>query len=319
MSTYNIQYGKKDFFYNSMDINGGGVIDTFPFSLDNVITWATTKEPSNTANFNKAVNIFDKSLANVILNQTYDFKNSFLKGNLLFNNTFSTALINTSTSGGGSGGGGVSGGTSRKYGNVKGVRNPDGGTSTIIGDPGYQRCNFREVCTIKHLHYSCTTQKSNDDCNCLCTGPPVYDDKPHSHCSTFTNDIVNAEQAVVAAYKQKSGLGNWASTYGGTGTGTGKGPITLTTTGAANVPYSNYDDLSSNDILVRTLIYDYYAEVYKNKTYMEKLSTQMDLYDTKQKATMDSSVDYKTKYLNVFNIITGILVVSGYIYVNAKK
>jgi hypothetical protein len=313
MSTYNIQYGKKDFFYNSMDINGGGVIDTFPFDVSYVTIWANTVTGKALANFSGAVNIFDLSLANIILNPTYDFKNSFLKGNLLFNNTFSSASIKTSSPGGGNGGAHIG---NIIYGNVKGVRNPDGGTSTVIGNPGYQRCNFREVCTIKHLHYSCTTQKNNDDCNCLCTGPPVYDDTPHSHCSTFTNDIPNAEQAVVAAYKKKSGLGSWASTY----SGTGRGAVTLdSTNGDVNVPYSNYDDLSSNDILVRTLIYDYYAEVYKNKTYMEKLSTQMDLYDTKQKATMDSSVDYKTKYLNVFNIITGILVVSGYIYVNAKK
>jgi hypothetical protein len=323
MATYNITYGKQDFFYNSMDQNGLGVIDTFPFDVDSVITWARNVTENQEDFAYTPIDIFDVSLASVIMNSTYDFGNSFLKGNMVFNNTFNPSTVDTTSRGGSTGGLYTPDSSNPKptmgglpY--VSGVVNPDGGTSNVIGIAKNQRCNFRPVCTIKHLHYSCTTQNvtnnGRSDCNCLCTGPPVLDDSPHSHCTTFTNDIEDPKAAVYSAYTQKSGLAAWASS-----TTTSTNSSTTYSDPNFIVPYANYTDLSNNDGLLRQLICNYYEEVYQNKQYMQTLSAQIDTYATNNKATIDSTVNYKTNYLNLFNIVSGIFIVSGYIYVMAKE
>ena len=319
MTTFNISYRTTDFFYNSIDINGRGVIDTFPFNLSNVIVWASEVTRKDISNFSNATNIFDLSLSNVIIDPKNDFVNTFLPGNIVFNNNFLSSQISIESQ--------VKPKKKlsteakiefdknglKKQTNVK---NPDGGTSTIYGDAEFQRCNVREVCTIKHLHFSCSTQSVDGDCNCVCTGPAVYDNTPHSHCTTFTNDIKDPEQAIVQAYKQKSGLANWATTYVRNEYKSGSVKIEGNN---AFIPYSNIYDLSNNSYLIRQLIYDYYVEVNKNKKYMEKLSNQINIYSKNKIAAMDSSVIYKTNYVNVFNIISGIFIVSGYIYINAIK
>jgi hypothetical protein len=86
--TFTIEYKNGDFFYNTIDSRkNGNLLATFPFEKEKVLAWANavaTPEPP-IANID---HIFDPKITQIILNSEYDFQNTFLPGNIRFNDNF---------------------------------------------------------------------------------------------------------------------------------------------------------------------------------------------------------------------------------------
>jgi len=192
--TYTIEYKNGDFFYNTVDTEQNTpLLATFPFTKETVMKWANDiakPEPAITS----IDSIFDPKISAIILNPDYDFQNTFLPGNIVFNNNFNQLtfdLMNPPKT--------LSKKSAPITGNImlipgKGAPtildiNPgasskinwqqdnmnswqsafdinsklsqnipftdiDGGKSSIIMTTNNPRCKFRKTCTMKHWHYS---------------------------------------------------------------------------------------------------------------------------------------------------------------------
>ena len=399
-TSFMIQYKPNDFFYNIADpIRNAELLETFPFKKEKVIEWV-----NKVANLEKplvdVIDIFDPQISVVILNPDYDFKNSFLPGNMVFNDNFDELTMNlTGMSGsagsdgssGSSGSSGISNNLSNQSTVITGniVLNPiskndkpttleinsdgtsninwqqdktnswqssfnintglskqipfidvDGGESEIIMTSGNPRCKFRAVCTMNHWHYSgeCTTKIIEENgttrCECNCTGVPVFNGNPHSHCDPYVIDpngnastplgpataptglgLVAAIQGLKMNLKAnfpqskflKGGRGGTGGGSGGEGTEGGEG-------GDIVLPYKDEGGLNQNSKTIRQLVFDYYSAVNENITLQKTIQSKGAKDITSKQALMDATVQYKTEYLNVFNIIAGIAGVAGYIY-----
>jgi hypothetical protein len=183
------------------------------------------------------------------------------------------------------------------------------------------RCKFTKACTINHEHYDkCQTQIFKDKtgesyCRCVCTGRITKNGDLHQHCSPYniTNDgdkelnnkitlaslINNIKLNLNADFKNEIDLGRGNPTPA--------------------IPYKNADDLKANDQSLREKLYDYYFELDRNIKLREKTISNNSINNTTQQALQDANVKYKKEYLHLFNIFSGILFVSGYIYVLTKK
>jgi hypothetical protein len=235
----------------------------------------------------------------------------------------------------------------------------DGGTSYIFGTIGEQQCNYRPTCTKNHLHYpgknACTIkttiQGGKTNFQCDCTGTPVINNEPHSHCSDFTIDkssfVFNKNayqseeqqafyQAYNADYKRFANEYSDDSKYtpgfspsspqvpssGGISGGV-SGGISAGGSVPGSVPDSvkGYSKAGSSaadkNREFRELIYDYYIELGKNRGFQTKLVSMKS--SANELVSADSLVKYQHNYLNLFNLITGIIIVSGCILILQKK
>lgn len=308
-TTYPINYDNSTFFSSSENIAA-----TFPFNLSDVVTWAKTapNKPLSIEDANKVVDIFDSKLSAVITNPGN--KTSFLNflGEKMYLNSYfedisvssdnvssSTNYINTSVN--------ING---RSYNGTAISRN--GSTSYLLGNPGRQRVLYRPVCTKNHLHFSdCTVQqivKSGTDesyYQCTCTGTPEFNNKPHSHCSQFTNNETDAQSAIDRYY------------FGIGGSGSQRKESSTKTSGSNtsyNVKYANSEMLKQTDTEIKTAIYLYYVAVNENFIYKAALEKNKKLSNTTNQLLSDSTVKYKNQYLNMFNLLSGIIIAGGYIY-----
>lgn len=222
----------------------------------------------------------------------------------------------------------------------------DGGQSTIIKTSDNPRCKYRKTCTMNHWHYSgpCKTQivksaNGSTTCKCVCSGVPVFSNTAHSHCDSYTINangtadtpvgqqapppglgLVSAIQGMKlklnAQFPQSDFLSDGSGENDGTGLSDGTGTAS-TTSGAsqnASMPYKNSNTLIQNDKTIRQLIADYYFQVSENIRLQKTIKSRGIKDVTSQQALMDATVQYKTEYLKVFNIIAGIVGAGGYIY-----
>jgi hypothetical protein len=373
--TFNIKYRQGDFFYNTADkTKNADLLRTFPFSKEAVIKWAN-KVKKLAHPIVSITDIFDPQISGIILNPANDFENSFLKGNLIFNDSFNqitfnlsnpppsttqlsestdingtvTLVSNNSASGDvhldinpGSSINWTQDATNSWQPNVdietkllsKDIpftpitfTDTDGGTSKITMTTENPRCKYRETCTLNHWHYSgsCQTQIVTNNktgstyCKCICSGVPVFDDSPHSHCDTYTVNSDGTGTTAVGTRSAPDGLGLIQTIQGIKGVkmnlsanfpkgkfGSSNEKITL--------GYKDVDALKKTDQQIRHMIFQYYQEVYKNIELQKKVNTSQTKDTTMSQSMMDATVQYKTEYLNVFNIVVGIFCVTGYIY-----
>ena len=216
----------------------------------------------------------------------------------------------------------------------------DGGISSIIVTSNNPRCKYREKCTMNHWHYSgeCKTQIKTDaegktTCKCMCTGIPVFNADPHSHCDDYTINEDGTATTAVGTSIAPVGLGlistiqniklNLKAQFpnaefgigGGSGGSSGGSSGTFGTSGGnVALPYKNAEDLKKGDEQIRQLVFDYYYYVNENRE-LQKTVQQTGIKDsTMRQNLIDATVQYKNEYLNVFNIVAGIFGVAGYIY-----
>lgn len=187
------------------------------------------------------------------------------------------------------------------------INDIDGGVSNLYGMPGMQQCNFREKCTLDHLHYTnCAqqTDKTTGKCSCICTGTPVLNDTPHSHCSEFKGSDDSTSDSL-AAYN------SILSTLFSSG-------ITTTTTTSLPNEYKLLDKENKLNKLVYMLLI-YYLLLKINNDYRKNLSDLNSVNATNDISLKDAKIKYKNKYLNLFNILSGIIILGVCIYYQYKK
>ena len=329
--TYPINYDQNGFF--SSDPN---IVATFPFQLSAAIEWAqqAPQRPLDRTGSANIVDIFDSDLSDVITNDgnKTDFIDKFLIGNIYLNNTFgsvgvsTTAVVNRSINSESS----INiNGTS--YNGTK-ITSDNGSVSYLLGVASTDtaksktRVLYQPVCTINHLHFpkGCSVQQvisaSTDESyyKCICSGMPVFDNSPHSHCREINNSISDPMEAINASYATQGGINSKNSLTGGGSYGSdyteshGDGQ-------KFNVDYTNSSNLKDTDRLIRQAIYEYYCAVIKNLKYKNALEKNQTISDTANQSLMDSNIKYKNQYLTAFNLLSGIIIAGGYIYVLSKS
>jgi hypothetical protein len=202
---------------------------------------------------------------------------------------------------------------------------PNGSTSYISTNTANPRCKFQKSCTEKHWHYkSCTTQTiQNSDgttyCRCVCNGPKTLDNNEHQHCSPF--NIGTNSSNPDGSIDQTAFQASIASLIKKVSIAFKKNPdayIAPSGDGKMSFPYKPYNFIN-DDKAIRTLIYNYYYELNRNIELRNVIISNDSLDKTAAQALLDANVQYKKEYLHLFNIFSGILFVSGYIYVMYKS
>lgn len=306
-TTYPINYDNSTFFSSSQNIAA-----TFPFTLSDVIAWAKTA-PKPLSDGDAPIDLFDSKLSAVITNPGNETSFlSFLDNKMYLNSYFGTTAISSSNI--------VSYSIiNNTMVNIKGtsfngstITSTDGSTSYLLGNPGRQRVLYRDVCTKHHLHFSnCAVEKivPQSDPNeyyyqCRCTGTPEFNNNPHSHCSQFTNNETDVQASIDRFY------------YGLGGNRSQRGASSQTAPGANTyiVRYANSDMLNQTHTEIRKIIYLYYVAVNENFIYKAALEKNKNLSNTTNQLLSDSTVKYKNHYLNMFNLLSGIIIAGGYIY-----
>jgi hypothetical protein len=368
--TINIKYRQGDFFYNTVDQSqNADLLRTFPFTNQAVINWANKVGKNTEQPIVSITDIFDPQISGIILDPANDFENSFLKGNLVFNDNFNQITFNLTNPPP------INIPESASInGNLKIISNDpraqnitldvssgsvinwtqdstnswqpnfdiktnlsqdipfidtDGGTSHITVTTDNPRCKYRKTCTMNHWHYSgsCQTQiiknkkTGSTYCKCVCTGVPVFDNSPHSHCDTYKVNTDGTGTTAVGTTKQPNGLGLIQTIQGIKMNLTAKFPEPQYGSAGGNISvgYKNVDTLEQTDKQIRHMVFDYYKKVNENIQLQKKVNKTQNVDITMSQSRLDATVQYKTEYLNLFNIVFGIFCVSGYIFVMAKK
>ena len=218
------------------------------------------------------------------------------------------------------------------------VNNPAGKILLIASDIN-PRCKFQPTCTINHEHYAkCKTQLFSDKngktyCKCVCSGPISTDGKEHQHCSPY-----NVKNPGDPGYDEKID-GGYNDFMGFTGDGNNLTYSSFNNSvsnlkvelngmfpaikGDAASMIASYGDADNTNIEIdkniRATVYDYYLEVYENKRLQKILLSNSSFDSTAMQSMKDANMAYKVKYLELFNIVSGIIMASGYIYIFAKK
>lgn len=189
------------------------------------------------------------------------------------------------------------------------IYNQENGITTVTyGGSTYEygthggTCALHKNCTGTHLHYNnCALQtiKNADGdsmCKCVCDGGiKMGGGGTHTHCGTLSTITENSTDKLVF------------TTGGGTGeiiTNTYTDPNTDPTTDTVRIAGQTIDELY--------IIYaKYYYELYRNKFLNSNMNST---FDTSKKAVNDATTKYKREYVLLYDYITGIFFVSGFIY-----
>jgi hypothetical protein len=211
--------------------------------------------------------------------------------------------------------------------------NPDGSGSyqqvTVSANTRDTRCKFVNNCKVVHHHYpSCKTVTKIDAngqsyCECVCSGDMEYNGNPHTHCVP-----INIEDT------SNNGLDKtWVDKYIAHTTLTGllkditmnlkanflNNSVATTIDGNLFANYNDTNQLNSKDLLIRKTLYDYYAEIIKNRDLQANLMDNKTFNNTAKLISHDATQSYKKQYLELFNVTTGIFLASAYIYISMKS
>lgn len=211
--------------------------------------------------------------------------------------------------------------------NVESLRNP-GGTYqqvTVSANTRNPRCKFVNNCRVNHAHFSsCRTETDMNTgvCKCVCTGPMVHNGDPHTHCVP-----INIEDTAT------NGLDDsWVKKYMADTTLTSvltdikmnlKANFLNTSATAINgnlvANYKDPNQLTNTDLAIRETLYDYYAEIIKNRELQTNLMDNKTFNNTAKLISHDATQNYRKQYLELFNVTTGIFLASAYIYISMKS
>lgn len=378
-TTFGLQYKTGDFFY-TIGGDNKSLLGTFPFgnttdSTNKLIDWANHAANPANPQIQSIVNIFDSQISPVILDPANHFSDTFLPGNMIFNDDFNKLTIDIQGNIDGEGGEDtdtiiptsqpISGelmmndNDKAKYDIIDGnigwsqdeqknwqpdftlgadisqkysFLDSDGVESEITHTTTGKDCKTRKLCTLNHWHYSGTCQANKQttntgetSCKCTCTGVPVFNADAHSHCDPY---ILNSDKTVTTPFGIETLPPNidFNSTMN-------KIKLTLNApfptvppltpgpdgTTSFDYKYNDVDTLNTNDTKIRKAILNYYYEVNLNKEQQVAIQKRGSKELTSKSALRDANVQYKTEYLNVFNIVVGIFSAGGYIYLMSQS
>jgi phage FluMu protein Com len=208
----------------------------------------------------------------------------------------------------------------------------DGSTQqvTVSANTRNPRCKFVNNCREKHEHStSCRTVTKTDAsgqsfCQCVCDVKIVNDDTPHTHCVPINNIEDTATNGLDITWVNKyiahttltsllnditmnlkaNFLNNSAAT---------------TIDGKLVANYTKLTDLNKTDLEIRETLYDYYAEIIKNRDLQANLMDNKTFNNTAKLISHDATQNYRKQYLELFNVTTGIFLASSYIYISMKS
>ena len=213
------------------------------------------------------------------------------------------------------------------------VENTDKTTQeiTVSANTRNPRCKFVNNCTENHAYYeSCKTIIKIDDagsyCECVCTGAQKLnpDNKPHSHCNSVDinengSNTGGLNAGWVTNYLKDTTLmsviNNIKMNLTATVMDTGSAK---TINGNLVATYTNSGGLNKTDLEIRTAIYNYYAEVIKNRNLQADIMDKQTFNNTANLISQDATQNYRKQYLELFNVTTGIFLASAYIYISMK-
>lgn len=362
-SYYNM--GVKDFFYNKDTANK--IITSIPFDTENFKTWLFSSNSKNKYEGKYDGNVFMSNVVNYVTDNSLNFINIFLPGNINLSQNINTTTSNVT-------GGSImvnsskfdlnpnptkesgynsynvyqsntsaeddnqymelnSSGNSVMY-NKKDITNSSyrgGVTRTYISlNTKNPKCQYTTNCTAKHEYNDCHTQivKEPDGgthCKCICNATGKIGDgvKPHTHCSP-----INIDENTTLINDINNNSYNISSSGGGGGGGEGSNSFYQNYINNSkllsaiqsiklrlNLDESDNTDTSPVNIQfdIRNLIYKYYIEIYRNIDYQKQIQNYQS--NPSEQALSDANNLYKHKYLDLFNVLSGIFLVSSYIYI----
>jgi hypothetical protein len=213
------------------------------------------------------------------------------------------------------------------------IKNTDGTNQqvTVSADTRNPRCKFVNNCTVNHGHFSsCRTETHTDTftkerfCKCVCTGPMVSDGKPHTHCNeiniedTATNGLDDSwVKKYMADTTLTSVLKDIKMNLKANFLNIGSSATAINGNLVAN--YNDSDQLKKTDLAIRETLYDYYAEIIKNRELQTNLMDNKTFNNTAKLISHDATQNYRKQYLELFNVTTGIFLASAYIYISMKS
>jgi len=198
------------------------------------------------------------------------------------------------------------------------------------------RCKYTKKdnrCIKDHWHYqSCTTQTFyNPDgtsyCKCVCKGPSVKNANPHDHCSPYvmkeqtnnSNDAITNTDIENKKITLTNSISQLISDIKVSVKPARNDSVATGVQTNFNFEYNRKQELSNNDLVIRTLLYNYYYELNRNIELRDSIIQNDSIDSTSKQALLDANVKYKKEYLQLFNIFSGIFFVSGYIYIMNKN
>ena len=370
--TYSIGFGQNDFFYS--DTSQNNLLQTIPFNITNLKAWCTKFSSINITSTSPSI-VFNSEISKIIIDNSQNFINTYMPGNIHINNNFNNIALGLTASGQSGesktvtiGGTADIGTHNSSIPNLKldisagkidystqggqwqnditldasiknnpllefrSEQNSNGGSSrqiSVSANTRNPRCKFVNNCTENHAHYTkCATQTFTDTtgqsyCKCVCTGPEIVNAEPHSHCSeiniedtanngltsTWVTNTYNQSVNTLTTFLKNIKLNLKANfTSGVTSDGTN-----------VSANYPNATNLITNDTNIRRKIYEYYAEVIKNKKNQQLLLENQSFNNTADQINKDATTSYKKQYLELFNVTAGIFLASTYIYIQLKK
>jgi hypothetical protein len=338
---YNINIDDYNFFSATETVE-----NTMPFRLPQLLTWAKTKDSLPAE---EITSVFDPKLAKVVIDNSTNFIREFLPKNIILNSDFSgdkspfsdsnsnikendnkyypTVTLSTAESSAAVDAAPYKG-TLHSF----PIKDVDGAISWIFGTTNLSETSvvssanpliiYRTGCTKNHLHFpgatGCTIKLSSGNKNkCECDGTPVLNNESHSHCFEFkpTSDINSGsplplvggnfsytnifENAYYSYYKSQFDTSLRSDGSSGSGlSGSLNNP---------NVVSGDSDTANQNALELHKLVYDYYVEVYNNLNYKKRFNPT----NPNELLMTDTMTKYNYNYLNMFNIISGIIIASG--------
>ena len=339
---YNINIDDYNFFSATETVE-----NTMPFRLPQLLTWAKTRDSLPAE---EITSVFDPKLAKVVIDNSNNFINEFLPKNIILNSDFSSGNSPVQASNSNSNIIKIGTdyyptvtlspaelSADAPYNDLHSfpIKDVDGVISWIFGTTttnfnANSRVSsdnpliiYRTDCTTNHLHFpgatGCTIKNSDTTNRCECDGTPVLNNVSHSHCFEFTpNTIPDGssltttiggqsysytnifEKAYYSYYKKQFDTSLQSNVSPGSQRN-GDNPIN---------PYvvsGDKDTANQNAKDLHKLVYDYYVEVYNNLNYKKRFNPT----NPNELLMTDTMTKYNYNYLNMFNIISGIIIASG--------
>jgi hypothetical protein len=215
--------------------------------------------------------------------------------------------------------------------NVQSLLNPDGTERkvTVSADTRNPRCKFVNNCTVDHEHRDCRTVTKIDAngqsyCECKCSSDIVSDANPHTHCNeiniedTATNGLDDSwVKKYMADTTLTSVLKDIKMNLKANFLNIGSSATAIDGNLVAN--YKDSTQLTNTDLKIRETLYDYYAEIIKNRELQANLMDNKTFNNTAKLISHDATQNYRKQYLELFNVTTGIFLASAYIYISMKS
>lgn len=194
----------------------------------------------------------------------------------------------------------------------------------------------------------------NSYCECVCDDSIINDGLPHTHCNPYYVGDANASGSGSGSDGKSA---EYTSKYGNDPKYGYDAVLDTLYNGAtgqylqwqiANQSFKRFNDsikemkFNISDILpsingvdlttsasytqeninkdqsIREVIYNYYIAVANNKDLQKQVLTNSSFDATANQSIKDATISYRTKYLELFNIISGIFMATGYIYLYSK-